>query len=211
MASNYESLQFAVIFLYFPSKNQAGTLIYALIKCKLYLVVNLSVNILMRNDVLALEQFIININKQCAFIESYRVTIPITAWQHGQFLRKKLLASKEKVVPPCSNTMISLLPVSLPNDHDFLFHLAAQANLIIYTYIVDHETPKVLVRNTSDCPLQISHYYKLGHIIDISYKSYFLAEPKEIFPQLNKEFTPLVTMLVTLLTKPLTKCTVKVG
>lgn len=107
----------------------------------------------MRNDALAFEEFVININKQCAFIKSYEVTIPITAGQRRQFLRRKLLAGKERIVQSRSDTMIFLLQVPLSNDLDFLFHPIAQANLTIYAYIIDHKTTKVLVRNIFDCPL----------------------------------------------------------
>lgn len=73
------------------------------------------------------------------------------------------------------------MPLPLPDDHDFLFHLTAQVTLIMYTHIVDYKTTRVLIRNVSDRLLQILRYYKLGHIINISYKKCFLAKLKITF------------------------------
>lgn len=153
--SKHKSAQFAALFLYFPGKNETGQRVYASIKCELHLVNGLQANILVRNNILSSEGFMINLNKNRAFIGSYGVTIPINARQRKQFIRRKLFASDDNVVPPCSKTMIFLAPVSLPDDRDFLFHLTTQANLTFYTHIVDHTITKILVSNTSDCLLRI--------------------------------------------------------
>ena len=63
----------------------------------------------------------------------------------------------------------------LPNDHDFLFYPATQANLTLFTHIVDHQTSKVLVRNASSETLCIPRRHKLGHLIDIAYDNCFLT------------------------------------
>lgn len=76
-ASKHKFAQFAIFFLYFLGKNKAGQRVYTLIKCKLHLVDGLQVNILMENDILLPEGFVINIKKNCAFIGSCGVTIPI--------------------------------------------------------------------------------------------------------------------------------------
>lgn len=70
--------------------------------------------------------------------------------------------------------MILLAPVSLPNDHDFLFYSITQVNLTLFTQIVDHITTKYLVKNTFDCMLHILWHQKLSHIVDICYDNYFL-------------------------------------
>lgn len=154
---------------------------YASIKCELHLVDGLQANILVGNDILSPEGFVININKNRVFIGSYKVTIPINAKQRGRFLRRKLLASGDNVVPPRSKTMIPLALVSLPNDRDFLFHLTTQANLTLYAHIVDHTTTKILVSNTSDRSLRVPRHQKLGHIVDICYENCFLVDAQATF------------------------------
>ena len=177
----HKSAQFATISLYYSGENQAGQQVYAPIKCELHLVDGLRVNILVGNDILSPESFAINISKNRALIGICGVTIAINARQRRQFLRRKLLASYNNMIPPCSKSMIPLAPVSLPDDRDFLFHPTTQANLSLYMRIVNHTTTKILVSNTSDRPLRVPRHQKLGHIIDICYENCFLADAQATF------------------------------
>ena len=124
------------------------------------------------------ESFVIDIEKKTILIESCRVTIPISVRQRGQFLIRKLLTNKVSVVSPWSEAMIPLVPVSVSDDRDFLFHLATQPNLILFTYIINHHTSKILVRITSDQPLRIPRWHKLGHLIDIAYNNCFFMDER---------------------------------
>ncbi len=175
-ASRHESNQFAELSLFFPRENTEGEMIYASIKCELHLVEALRANILIGNDILALEGFVIDVGLGHAVVGSCGVKITIKAKQKSQFLRKRLLAEKDGVVPPRSEAMIPLLPVPLPDDKDFLFHPTAQANLMLFAHIIHHDTTKILVRNTSDRSLRISRCQKQGHVVDIRYDNCFLAD-----------------------------------
>ncbi len=114
-------------------------------------------------------------------VENCGVTIPIKAKQKGQFLKRQLLVKSDGIVPPCCKTMTLLFPVPLLDDRDFLFYLTIRTNLTLYIHIVDHKTLKVLVKNMSDQLLRISHWQKLGYIIDICYDNCFLANAKAVF------------------------------
>lgn len=48
-------------------------------------------NILVENNILSLESFVININKNCTFIKSYKVTIFINEGSIGNFLEENFL------------------------------------------------------------------------------------------------------------------------
>ena len=112
---------------------------------------------------------------------SCQVKIAIKARQRGQFLKKRLLVKKDKVIPLRSETMIPLLLISLLDDRDFLFHLIAQSNLMLFAYILYYDSKKILVRNISDRPLRILHYQRLGHIVGICYNNCFLADANFAF------------------------------
>lgn len=180
-ASKHESAQFAELSLFLPGENNKGQKVYASFKCELHLVEGLRANMLIGNNILAPENFVLNIRLGHAVVGSCGVKIIINARQRGQFLRRKLLAENDGVVSPRSEAMIPILPVPLPDNRDFLFHPATQTNLTLYTHIVDHETSKVLVRNTSNRPLRISCRQKLGHIVDIRYDNCFLADANSAF------------------------------
>ena len=122
-ASRHESNHFAELSLFFPKENGEREMVYAFIKCELHLVKGLRANILIGNDILAPEGFVINIELGHVVVRSCGVKITIRIRQKGQFLRKRLLAEKDRVVPPRSEAMIPFLPILLPDNRDFLFYL----------------------------------------------------------------------------------------
>lgn len=117
-------------YLFLPGEDKKGQRVYALFKCELHLVEGLRANILVGNDILSPEGFVLNAKMGHAVIGSCGVTIPVKAKQRGrQFLKRRLLTKDDGVVPPRSETRIPLLPVPLPDDRDYLFHPATQANM----------------------------------------------------------------------------------
>lgn len=120
-------------------------MVYASIKCKLYLVKDLRANILIGNNILVLKGFDLNVRLDHAIVRSCGIKITIKARQRSQFLKRRLFAEKDRIIPPPFEAMISLLPVSLPNNRDFLFHLTAHANLTLFAHIIHYDTTKILV------------------------------------------------------------------
>ncbi len=120
--SKHKSAQFTEVSLFLLGESNEGQKVYASIRCELHLVKRLRANILIGNDILAPESFILNISLDHVLVGSCEVKITIKARQRGQFLKKRLLAEKDGVIPPRSETMVPLLPVPFPDDRDFLFH-----------------------------------------------------------------------------------------
>lgn len=189
-ASKYKSAEFTTLYLYFSDRNNAGELVYTSLKCKVHLVEGLQANLLISNNILSPEHIVIDIGKESAFIGSCEVTIKVNAKQQEQFLTKKLFSSQESVIPPSSKALVPLVKIPLPDDREFLFHPTAQANLILYTHIVDHEISKILVKNTSDQSLCVLRHHKLGHLLDITYDNYFLIN---IQPAYDLAAVPLLS------------------
>lgn len=96
----------------------------------------LRANILIGNNILALESFVLNVRLGHALLVSSEVKITIKAKQKGQFLKRKLLAEKDDIVPLHFEIMISLVRMSLPDDRNFLFHPTAQASLMLFANIM---------------------------------------------------------------------------
>lgn len=80
------------------------------------------------------------------------------------------------MVPSHSEVIFSFYPILFQDNRDLLFHTVAQDNLIFSTHIINNETMKVLIRNTSNLPLRISHQHKLGHTVSINYNNCFFAK-----------------------------------
>lgn len=125
---------------------------------------------------MSLKARIINLGKKTALIGVYTIIIKVNKKQRGQFLTKRLLISHESIIPPCSKMVIPLIRVSLPNKQNFLFYPTFQANLILYSHIIDHKTSRILVWNAFDQSFYISYQYKLGYLFYMAYKNYFLIE-----------------------------------
>lgn len=197
-ASKYKSAEFAALFLYFPGKNNAREVVYASLECEIHLVEGLRVNLLICNNILSPKNIVINIAKKTALIRSCKVTIEVNAKQQGQFFAKKLLSSQESVIPLCSEALVPLVRVLLPDNWDFLFYPTAQANLTLYTHIVDYKILRILVKNTFDQSLRVRCRHKLGHMLDIIYDNCFLINTQPAYdstavPPLSHFFSNLST------------------
>lgn len=125
-------------------------MVYALLQCEIHLVEGLHANLLIDNNIMSPEAMVIDLGKKLTLIDAYEMTINVNAKQKGQFLAKRPLTSQKSVIPPRSKVMNPLINVPLLDNQDFLFHSTPQANLTLYSYIIDYETSKILVRNASD-------------------------------------------------------------
>ena len=69
--------------------------------------------------------------------------------------------------------MVPVNLASLPEDRDFLFEPQVQSSLSMYAHLVDSSLTSVLVKNSTDYPIQIPRKAKLGSIQEVNYKNYF--------------------------------------
>ena len=81
----HKSAQIVELSLFLLGKDNKREMVYASIKYELYLVKGLSTNILIGNNILTPEGFVLNIGLGYAVVESYDVKITIEARQRGQF------------------------------------------------------------------------------------------------------------------------------
>lgn len=88
-------------------------------------------------------------------VGSFGVKITIRARQKDQFPNRKFFAKNNSMIPLRSEVMVLLYQIFFWNNINFLFHLVAQATLTLFTHIINHETTKVLIRDTSDWLLLI--------------------------------------------------------
>lgn len=170
-ALKHKFAQFAKLSFFFPSENDKEKKVCTFFKCKLHLVKGLRANILIGNNILTSESFIPNVGLGHTVVGSYGVKIAIKAKQKSQFIRRKLLAESNEIVPPRFEAMIPLLPVFFLDNRDFLFYPTTQINLTLFAHIINHEITKVLVKNTFDQSLCILRHQKLGHMVDIRYNN----------------------------------------
>lgn len=92
-SSKHESKEYIPLSLYFSGKDNMGQQVYASLTCEIHLVEGLKANLLIGNNIMSLEGFIIDVKRHSVFIRSCGVTVSIDVRQKGQFLTKKPLAS----------------------------------------------------------------------------------------------------------------------
>lgn len=88
-----KSGEFAALSLYFPGKNNTKQLVYISLTCVIHLVKGLRANLLIGNNIISSEGFVIDVKWRSILISTCGVTIPINTRQKEQFLIRRLLSS----------------------------------------------------------------------------------------------------------------------
>lgn len=73
----YKSVEYVVLLLYLPNKNNVGLFIYALLQFIIYLVKKLPLNLLINNPILNQKNIVINIIKKTLVMKSDNIIISI--------------------------------------------------------------------------------------------------------------------------------------
>ena len=161
--------------LYFPALSKADESIIACIRRELHIIDNLRVNLLIGNDILGAEGFVLDMAQGRAYIPGCGATIRITSRPRGQFISRVLHAESHIIVPPRSQRIIPIRSLGLPEDRDFLFEPTTHRKLTFYSHLIDNTTTGVLAQNESSLPIQISKRTKLGEVTEIPYDNCFQA------------------------------------
>ena len=173
-SSRHKTSEYVTIPIYLLGQVE-GKEVLAYFRREMYLIDDLRAKMLLSNDILGPEGFIIDVANSKAYISSYNVAVPMSARQRGQFITRNIHAKEMSLVPPHSEILIPTKSVPLPRDRDFLFEPSAQVNLILFAHLVDYEMTGVLVRNDSSKPVQVPRKFKLGRVLEIDYKNCFQA------------------------------------
>ena len=90
---------------------------------ELHIVDNLRVKILIKNNIIKFKEIVINIVNKKVRINSYSITINITARSRDEFIRRKIYIKIFIFMSSHSEIMLLIKKISLFNDRDFLFKL----------------------------------------------------------------------------------------
>ena len=91
---------------------------------ELYIVDNLRVKMLIKNNIIKFKRIIINIVNKKARIKSYNITIDIIARSRDEFIRRKIYIKISIFVSSHNEIMLLIKKINLSNNRDFLFKLA---------------------------------------------------------------------------------------
>ena len=90
---------------------------------KLYIVDNLRIKILIKNNIIKFKEIVINVINKKARINNYSITINIIARSRDEFIRRKIYIKISIFVSSHSEIMLLIKKINLFNNRDFLFKL----------------------------------------------------------------------------------------
>lgn len=177
-SSQHETSEYLVTPCYFPGIDDHGNRVLACARREIHIVDGLRANMLIGNDFIGPEGISIDIANQKAYIGSCKTSIAVTARQRGQYVRRKIQALSATVIPPHSEGFVPIRTstLSLPDDRDYIFEPTTQANLILFSHMVDSKMTGILARNDSDHQVEIPRKLRLGAVTEIDYENCFQAD-----------------------------------
>lgn len=172
-SSRHKLDEFVSMFFYFPGIELTNRLAYAHIYGELYIVKRLKANLLMSNDILAIERVIINLANKFARISICQVTISVAAKPKSHPVQRKVLVNRSLMIYPESETLVQFVCSSFPDNQDFLFNATPHSHLTLFSHILNDLTYKVLVRNTLQQLVLLPRHQRFGTLTEVLYDNCF--------------------------------------
>ena len=121
---------------------------------EIYLVNELVVDMLLRNDILVLEEINFLILKEIAYIDSYNINILIKVHLKEFFIRRVINLKEVSIISLYSNITIVIYYLNLSN-RDFLFKSREDSILFLYIKIINKNIEIILIKNDSNKLIKI--------------------------------------------------------
>ena len=90
---------------------------------KLYIVDNLRVKMLIKNNIIEFKEIVINVINKKARINNCSIIINIITRLRDEFIRRKIYVKLSVFVPSHSEIILLIKEINLSNDRNFLFKL----------------------------------------------------------------------------------------
>ena len=173
----HETSEYLVTPCYFPGIDKHGNKVLACVRREIHIVDGLRAKMLIGNDFIGLEGITIDVAREKAYITSCKTSITVTARQCGQFIRRKVHTVSAITISPHSKELVLISRnLSLPEDCDYMFEPTNQANVVLFTHLVNSRVKAVLAKNDSDRHVEIPRKFRLGAITELTYKNCFQAD-----------------------------------
>ena len=132
-----------------------------IVERKLYIVDDLLAKALIGIDIIKPERIIVDLGNDVIRIGAYNnIEVPIIAIIRGPRTSATVYSSKLTIILALSNVAVLIIrlkrKLKLPDDRDLIFELRILDTLSVYTYIVDYNISKILVRNNINKPITLS-------------------------------------------------------
>ena len=152
----YEINKYIIYKIYLSNKKNKNERIVIIktISREIYLVNKLAVDILLRNNILILEEINLLFSKEIAYIDNYNINISIEIHLKESLIRRVINLKKVFIISLYSNVTITIYYLNL-FDRDFLFKLRENSILSLYIKLINKNTKAILIKNNSNKLIKI--------------------------------------------------------
>ena len=159
--------EFICISIYFSKvmKNFNDTAALAFIIREIYLIDDLKVKMLIKNDFLSFENFIIDVEDKSITIESCKIEISLKIQSKDRYLRRTIHAQQAMMLHSKQKQFLSIR-IKISNERDFYFEPDSNVNFTMYSHILDVNIKKILAKNETTQIIKISRRCRLRQIAE---------------------------------------------
>ncbi|KAL3428067.1 hypothetical protein PVAG01_01576 [Phlyctema vagabunda] len=167
IGSDHSSSEYAIVDIRVAGTDAQGP-VEAVLRHEVHIIDKMKVNMLVGTDVMVPEKIDLLFSKNEMHIGSCGTTVPVQVRHkapQGQNFRPVHIKSST-VIPP--RGMVTVPIHAIPQgDRDFLFEPDDVDVVTLYSTIVDDSTSTMLVKNTSDKPVQLQRNMRIGRLYEM--------------------------------------------
>ena len=176
-AITHDANEYIKISIYFSNVKEDRQILACITK-EIHLVKKLKVNLLIENDFLRSEEFIIDVSNRKITISSCEITIDLSIRQRNSYIKRNVHANHIIVVFFDQEIAISI-KFSVLENRDFLFESSCKANVIFYHHVINAFTNEMIIKNDSFKSMIIFKNFRLEIVIEMIYNDCFLITANE--------------------------------
>ena len=175
--NRHQTWKYAVCDIYL-SKSKNDKNVISLIQREVHLVNDLKANMLIDNDIIDSEQFIIDMKIKQTTIENIDVSISIEVKSAKTSLQRLIHLKKIVIISSHIEMIISVHNVNLSVSRDFLFE-SENSKLVMYVHLIDVSITAILIRNDKNIFVKISRNYRLDRVFELDFSNVFHIEDSD--------------------------------
>ena len=187
-STTHESTKFIHISIYFFDIAKDESTVLACITREIHLIDDLKVKMLVDNDFLSFEGFIIDIEEKSATIESCEISIALKIQLKELYIRQTMHAQQALVLQSEEEQFISIND-DIFEERDFLFEFDSNVNFIMCSHILDISIRRILVKNETEHAIKVSRRYRLDQIAEIDCDNCFQISETDLAIRFSKKRT----------------------
>ena len=135
------------------NKNERIVII-KMISREIYLIDELAIDMLLKNDILILKEVNFLFLKKIAYIDNYNVNILIEVHLKESLIRRVINLKKVFIISSHSNVTITIYYLNFL-DYNFLFKSRENSILFLYTKLINKNIKAILIKNDSNKSIKI--------------------------------------------------------